>query len=109
MLAIVRFTNMSVSSILFLFVFLTSCSNTYKTADAVIDATKTTIKDRFIAPQGYTTIVSKSNSFGEYLQNLKLKPIEAKVTTERFNCITKFAFATSVGHQPGNPYKQNQD
>ena len=32
-----------------------------------------------------------------------------KMTTERFNCITKFAFATSVGHQPGNPYKQNQD
>jgi hypothetical protein len=30
-----------------------------------------------------------------------------KVTNERFNCITKFAFATSVGHQPGNPYKQN--
>lgn len=89
MLAIVRFTNMSVSSILFLFVFLTSCSNTYKTADAVIDATKTTIKDRFIAPQGYTTIVSKSNSFGEYLQNLKLKPIEAKVKlydgTEKIN------------------------
>lgn len=34
---------------------------------------------------------------------------QVKVTTERFNCITKFAFATSVGHQPGNPYKQNQD
>ena len=32
-----------------------------------------------------------------------------KITKERFNCITKFAFATSVGHQPGNPYKQNQD
>ena len=30
-------------------------------------------------------------------------------TTERFNIITKFAFATSVGHQPNNPYKQNQD
>lgn len=28
---------------------------------------------------------------------------------ERFNVITKFAFATSCGYQPGNPYKQNQD
>jgi len=28
---------------------------------------------------------------------------------ERFNAITKFAFATSCGHQPGNPYKVNQD
>lgn len=31
------------------------------------------------------------------------------VSCERFNCITKFAYATSVGHQPGNPHKQNQD
>ena len=31
------------------------------------------------------------------------------VSCERFNCITKFAYATSVGHQPGNPNKQNQD
>jgi serine/threonine protein phosphatase PrpC len=30
-------------------------------------------------------------------------------TTHRFNCITKFAFATSIGHQPGNPQKKNQD
>ncbi len=79
MLATVRFYTMSFSSILFLFVFLTSCSNTYKTSDAVLDATKTTIEDRFIAPQGYTTIVSKSNSFSEYLEKLRLKPIDAKV------------------------------
>ena len=31
------------------------------------------------------------------------------VDKERFNAITKFAFATSCGHQPGNPYKVNQD
>lgn len=30
-------------------------------------------------------------------------------STERFNCITKFAFATSIGHIPGNPAKKNQD
>jgi len=30
-------------------------------------------------------------------------------SAERFNAITKFAFATSCGHQPGNPYKVNQD
>ena len=35
--------------------------------------------------------------------------LPVKITTERFNCITKFAFATSVGHQPGNPNKPNQD
>ena len=28
---------------------------------------------------------------------------------ERFNAITKFAFATSRGYQPGNPHKVNQD
>ena len=28
---------------------------------------------------------------------------------DRFNAITKFAFATSCGYQPGNPYKVNQD
>jgi hypothetical protein len=27
----------------------------------------------------------------------------------RYNVITKFAFATTVGFIPGNPYKQNQD
>lgn len=35
--------------------------------------------------------------------------LPVKITSERFNCITKFAFATSVGHQPGNPNKPNQD
>ena len=28
---------------------------------------------------------------------------------DRYNVITKFAFATTVGYMPGNPYKQNQD
>lgn len=32
-----------------------------------------------------------------------------QVSCERFNCITKFAYATSVGFQPGNPKKVNQD
>ena len=30
-------------------------------------------------------------------------------TCERFNCITKFAYATSVGYNPNNPKKVNQD
>lgn len=45
--------------------------------------------------------------------NSKRQPSEAGVnaanSNERFNAITKFAFATSCGHQPGNPYKVNQD
>lgn len=28
---------------------------------------------------------------------------------DRYNVITKFAFATTVGFIPGNPHKQNQD
>jgi serine/threonine protein phosphatase PrpC len=35
--------------------------------------------------------------------------VQPTPTTDKFNCITKFAFATSIGHQPGNPYKPNQD
>ena len=31
------------------------------------------------------------------------------VTENRFNIITKFAFATTVGYVPNNPYKMNQD
>jgi hypothetical protein len=38
------------------------------------DSTKNTIKTRFEVPYGYKRIVSEKNSFGEYLQNLKLKP-----------------------------------
>lgn len=51
------------------------------------------------------------NSLPEQYKNYQSTEAEssAVVTTERFNCITKFAFATSVGHQPGNPNKQNQD
>ena len=39
------------------------------------------------------------------------KEVVAAETSEegRFNAITKFAYATSKGHQPGNPHKVNQD
>ena len=33
-----------------------------------------TIKERFVPPDGYTRIEAESGSFGEYLQNFKLKP-----------------------------------
>eukprot|EP00347_Sterkiella_histriomuscorum_P003649 403363481 len=35
--------------------------------------------------------------------------IEKPPQDERYNVITKFAFATTVGFMPGNPHKQNQD
>ncbi len=38
-------------------------------------------------------------------QSLPVHPL----SKERFNVITKFAFATSCGYQPGNPFKVNQD
>ena len=40
-----------------------------------------------------------------------LPPRETKNADEdeRFNVITKFAFATTVGYVPGNPFKVNQD
>lgn len=31
------------------------------------------------------------------------------VSDQRFNCITKFAFATSTGHSSTHPNKPNQD
>ncbi len=34
----------------------------------------TTIKERFIPPDGYTRVEAEAGSFGEYLQNFKLKP-----------------------------------
>jgi hypothetical protein len=39
------------------------------------------------------------NTFnGPMITDLDRANSEMKVTTERFNCITKFAFATSIGH-----------
>jgi hypothetical protein len=35
------------------------------------------------------------------------KPSEEAANNGRYNVITKFAFATTVGFIPGNPYKQN--
>lgn len=53
---------------------------------------------------------SNRNSLPEFLPENDIQiPALCNETTERFNIITKFAFATSVGHQPNNPYKQNQD
>lgn len=34
----------------------------------------TTIKDRFVPPDGFTRIEAEAGSFGEYLQNFELKP-----------------------------------
>lgn len=38
-----------------------------------------TIKERFAVPLGFTRVETNENSFGEYLQNLPLKPDGAKV------------------------------
>lgn len=54
---------------------------------------------------------AKNSSLPEQMfgQGGETKGAATHVSCERFNCITKFAYATSVGHQPGNPNKQNQD
>jgi len=44
-----------------------------------IDSACTTIHKRFLAPAGYETFSSESNSFAEYLQTLPLKPIGSQV------------------------------
>jgi hypothetical protein len=44
-----------------------------------IDSAATTIHKRFLAPAGYKTFSSESNSFAEYLQTLPLKPIGSQV------------------------------
>jgi hypothetical protein len=66
-------------SILIILAFLLpsfSCSKeTVKKSVAVNpDSAKNTVKTRFGLPEGYKRIVPEKNSFGEYLQNLKLKP-----------------------------------
>jgi hypothetical protein len=44
-----------------------------------IDSAATTIEKRFLAPDGYKTVESNSNSFAAYLQTLPLKPIGSQV------------------------------
>jgi len=44
-----------------------------------IDSAATTIHKRFLAPSGYKTLASESNSFAEYLQTLPLKSIGSQV------------------------------
>ena len=44
-----------------------------------IDTTKSTIAKRFLVPEGYKRVVVDSNSFGAYLRDLPLKPIDAPV------------------------------
>jgi len=51
------------------------------------DSLDSTISRRFRAPQGYSSILSDSNSFGSYLSRLKLKPIGTKV--KYYNRTTK--------------------
>lgn len=40
-----------------------------------VNAEGTTIKERFIPPDGYTRVEAPEGSFGAYLQNFKLKPM----------------------------------
>lgn len=40
-----------------------------------VNAEGTTIKDRFIPPDGYTRVEAPAGSFGAYLQNFELKPM----------------------------------
>ena len=62
-------------------------------------------KDNFVAsqvePREEPAVTPKDKTKTEPTppasQNVKPKLV-VKRTTERFNCITKFAFATSVGH-----------
>ena len=44
-----------------------------------IDSACSTIHKRFLAPAGYETFSSESNSFAEYLQTLPLKPMGSQV------------------------------
>jgi hypothetical protein len=44
-----------------------------------IDSAATTIEKRFLAPDGYKTVESNSNSFAAYLQTLPLKPMGTTV------------------------------
>ena len=47
--------------------------------NTAIDSSSSTIKLRFIAPRGYTTIHATENSYAAYLQNLPLKPMGTEV------------------------------
>jgi hypothetical protein len=48
-------------------------------AKAIINEKGTTVKTRFTLPNGFKRIMADTNSFGEYLRNLPLKPAGTKV------------------------------
>jgi hypothetical protein len=50
-----------------------------KSEQSSIDSVATTIDKRFLAPDGYKTVESDSNSFAAYLQTLRLKPMGTTV------------------------------
>jgi len=54
----------------------------------VIDTDQNTIQKRFTPPKGFRRVASNSDSFGNYLRNLPLKPDGAEVTL--YNGETKF-------------------
>lgn len=45
----------------------------------IIDSSKSTVATRFIVPEVYERVEVESNSFGAYLRNLPLKPIDSPV------------------------------
>lgn len=52
---------------------------TEKPKEIFINRSGTTILERFVVPKGFNRVESEPSSFAYYLQNSKLKPIDAKV------------------------------
>lgn len=63
----------------FLLFCLNSCGQTSVVKDSMINTKGNTIVARINAPVNYQRIKTEANTFGNYLQNLKLKPHGSKV------------------------------
>lgn len=63
-------------SLLFISILFISCA---QSTNNNTNPNGTTIKTRFVAPEGYERVSPKNNSYAEYLQNLPLKPDDTKV------------------------------
>jgi hypothetical protein len=59
------------------FTFIFSCKSDSTTVE--LNSTGETIRSRVLAPQGYEWMDENSNSFGEFLQNCKLKKAGSKI------------------------------
>ena len=105
---------MKIYSFFLLFCIFTSCQtaesqsssptitvNTPQPEPKFINSNGKTIQTRFLAPAGFTPVISPKNSYASYLQNLPLHPHGAKVHyyngAEKYNHVYEAVINIDVG------------